>query len=105
MSCCHHMMSRRFAGILSARIIMDSMVVGGVTFACTFGGALLGMWLRTVLPEAHISGDSRDVIEARHRVAGDHLRPGARLADRLGEELVRRAAGRLSADHHEHDFA
>lgn len=42
---------------------MDSMVVGGVTFACTFGGALLGMWLRTVLPEAHISGDSKDVMK------------------------------------------
>ncbi len=31
-------------------------------FACTFGGVLLGMFLRTVLPEEHLTGDSRTTI-------------------------------------------
>ena len=33
---------------------MDATIVGLIVFACTFAGALLGMWLRTVLPE-HLS--------------------------------------------------
>ena len=32
-------------------------------FACTFGGALLGLWLRTVLPEHHLSNESKDTIK------------------------------------------
>ena len=30
---------------------MSSMTTGGIVFACVFGGALLGMLLRTLLPE------------------------------------------------------
>jgi Protein of unknown function (DUF4239) len=30
---------------------------------CTFGGALFGMWLRTVLPEHHLDAESRDVVK------------------------------------------
>jgi len=39
------------------------MEIGGVVFACTFGGALAGMGLRAVLPEHHLSADSKDVVK------------------------------------------
>ena len=34
-----------------------------IVFACVFGGALLGMFLSGVLPEHHLSEDTKDVIK------------------------------------------
>lgn len=31
-------------------------------FACTLGGALAGIWLRSVLPANHLSSQSRDTV-------------------------------------------
>jgi hypothetical protein len=42
---------------------MSPVVVGLVTFACTFGGVLLGMRLRGILPVHHLDGDSKDSIK------------------------------------------
>jgi hypothetical protein len=42
---------------------MSSLEIAGITFACIFGGALLGMFLRSVLPEDHLSPDSKDVVK------------------------------------------
>jgi hypothetical protein len=39
------------------------MAVGGIVFACVFGGALLGMLLRAVLPEHHLSPDSKEIVK------------------------------------------
>ena len=39
------------------------MAIGWIAFACVFGGALLGMFLRGVLPEHHLSPDSKDVVK------------------------------------------
>ena len=41
---------------------MNASVVGIIVFACTFAGALLGMWLRTVLPERYFDTGSRDTV-------------------------------------------
>ncbi len=41
---------------------MYPTIVGLLIVLCTFGGALIGMWLRTVLPEHHLSADSRSVV-------------------------------------------
>jgi len=41
---------------------MNPTVVGGIVFACTLGGVLLGMWLRTILPEQHLTNESRDTV-------------------------------------------
>ncbi len=41
---------------------MNAMAIGGVVFAVVFGGALLGMYLRSILPEHHLSADSKDII-------------------------------------------
>lgn len=42
---------------------MSPTTIGVVVFAFTFGGALLGMWLRTTLPNHHLDGESRDTIK------------------------------------------
>ena len=42
---------------------MNSLIVAGIVFACAFGGALVGMFLQRVLPDAHLRQDSKDVIK------------------------------------------
>ena len=42
---------------------MHPTLVGVIVFACTFGGALLGMWVRTILPAGHLDEDSKDTVK------------------------------------------
>lgn len=42
---------------------MNPTIVGIIVFICTFGGALLGMRLRTSLPEHHLDAESRDTVK------------------------------------------
>src|SRR5271155_5843094 len=42
---------------------MNSIAISVIVFACVFGGAMFGMLLRAVLPEEHLSGDSKDVVK------------------------------------------
>ena len=42
---------------------MSATEIGCIALACVFGGALLGMALRRILPEHHLSADSKDVIK------------------------------------------
>jgi len=37
--------------------------VSAIIFFCIFGGALLGMWLRGVLPKHHLDADTKDLIK------------------------------------------
>ena len=39
------------------------MTTGGIVFVCVFGGALLGMLLRRIMPDDHLSSDSKDVVK------------------------------------------
>jgi len=41
---------------------MSSIATSSVVFAFVFGGALFGMFLRTVLPKEHLSSESTDVV-------------------------------------------
>lgn len=41
---------------------MGPIAIASIVFACVFGGALLGMFLRTVLPEHYLREDSKDVV-------------------------------------------
>jgi hypothetical protein len=43
---------------------MDSSLVGIIAFVCTFAGALLGMWVRSAVPQHHMNDDARDTIRA-----------------------------------------
>jgi hypothetical protein len=42
---------------------MEPLAIGVAVFVCTLGGALLGMWLRGVLPPHHLQDDSRDTMK------------------------------------------
>ena len=41
---------------------MNSEVVSLIVFACVFGGALLGVMLRSVLPQHHLVDASKDIV-------------------------------------------
>src|ERR1700730_9534681 len=41
---------------------MNYIAIRLIVFACIFGSALLGMFLRAVLPEHHLSGDTKDTV-------------------------------------------
>jgi Protein of unknown function (DUF4239) len=41
---------------------MNSIAIRLIVLACVFGAALIGMFLRAVLPEQHLSADSKDTV-------------------------------------------
>src|SRR6516162_11552617 len=41
---------------------MSPLAVSGIVFACACGGAILGMMLRVLLPEHHLSAESKDLV-------------------------------------------
>jgi hypothetical protein len=41
---------------------MNFIAIRLIVLACVFGGALFGMFLRGVLPEQHLSADSKDTV-------------------------------------------
>ena len=42
---------------------MNSLTIALISVACIFGGALLGMFLRSRLPDHHLSNDSKDTVK------------------------------------------
>jgi hypothetical protein len=42
---------------------MSSFTLSAIVFGCVFGGTVLGMLLRAVLPENHLSSESKDVVK------------------------------------------
>ena len=42
---------------------MNPTIIGIIVFTCTFGGTLLGMGLRKILPGHHLSDDSKDTVK------------------------------------------
>ena len=42
---------------------MDATVTGTIIFLLTFGAALLGIWMRTLLPKHHLDETSKDTIK------------------------------------------
>jgi len=42
---------------------MHSLAIASIVFACLFGSALLGLFLRALLPQEHLSPDSKDVVK------------------------------------------
>lgn len=42
---------------------MGPLGISLVAFACIFGGTLLGMFLRTLLPDHHVSSESKDAMK------------------------------------------
>jgi hypothetical protein len=42
---------------------MSSLAISAITFVCVFGGALLGLALHTVLPDHHLSAETKDAVK------------------------------------------
>ena len=42
---------------------MSPIAISVIVLACVFGGALLGALLRGMLPEHHLSAESKDVVK------------------------------------------
>lgn len=42
---------------------MSSLAISGIVFGCVFGGTVLGMIVRAILPEQHLSSESKDVVK------------------------------------------
>jgi hypothetical protein len=42
---------------------MSSFAITWIVFGCVFGGTLLGMFLRAVLPEHHLSSETKDIVK------------------------------------------
>lgn len=49
---------------------MSPFVIGGIAFVCVFGAASIGMFLRSRLPDHHLSPDSRDAIKLATAIIG-----------------------------------
>jgi hypothetical protein len=49
---------------------MNSIAIRLVILACVFGAALFGLFLRTILPEQHLSPDSKDTVRLGMGVVG-----------------------------------
>jgi Na+/proline symporter len=42
---------------------MSAIAIAGVVFVCVFSSALFGLFLRGMLPEHHLSSESKDVVK------------------------------------------
>ena len=63
---------------------MSPLLMSVIVFACVFGGAVIGIFLRNRLPEHHLSGDT--CRQAGNRSDWDHRSSCTGLADRLGKQ-------------------
>ena len=43
--------------------IMSSITISLIVLACVFGGALLGLLLHAVLPQHHLSSETKDIVK------------------------------------------
>jgi type VI protein secretion system component VasK len=46
----------------AGRCYLKAVVLSIIIFACIFGGAVLGIFLRAILPERHLTEDSRNMV-------------------------------------------
>lgn len=77
---------------------MSSVAISVVTFAVVFCGALFGVFLRPVLPQHHLSADSKDVVKLGMGLVGTMCALVLGLLVASAKELLRRPGKRLDAD-------
>jgi hypothetical protein len=49
---------------------MSSISITAIVFGCTFGGTLLGMVLRAMLPHEHLQTDTRETVKLATGIVG-----------------------------------
>jgi hypothetical protein len=69
------------------RFFMSSMAISLIVFGVVVGGALLGMAIRAVLPEHHLSQDSKDIVKLGMGLIGTIAAMALGILVRLGQEL------------------
>jgi hypothetical protein len=42
---------------------MSSITISLISLVCVFGGALVGLLLHAILPEHHLSSESKDIVK------------------------------------------
>jgi hypothetical protein len=47
----------------TGEVTMSSIAISLIVFVCVFGGAVLGMFLRSALPKHHMTAESSDVVK------------------------------------------
>ena len=85
---------------------MSSLAIALIVLACVFGSAILGIYLRSVLPEHHLSADAKDVVKLATGlvatmsalVLGLLITSAKGSFDRINSELVESAAAVLQLD-------
>ena len=85
---------------------MSPLEIGAGVFACVFGAAMLGLFIRDALPEHHLSEDSKDVVKLGTALIATMaalvlslLISSAKSSfDKMDSELVENAARVISLD-------
>jgi len=72
---------------------MGSIAIAFVVFGWVFGGALLGIFFRKLLPNHHLSADSKDTVKLGMGLVGTMAEPSssARWLPRPRARTMRRA--------------
>jgi hypothetical protein len=86
---------------------MSSSIIALISAACIFGGAMLGLWLRSRLPGHHLSTDSKDTIKLgagmiatlSALILGLLVSSAKSSFDTVGSEVTQAAAKIIFLDH------
>ena len=85
---------------------MSSLAIALIVLACVFGSALLGIYLRGVLPEHHLGADAKDVVKLATGlvatmsalVLGLLISSAKGSFDKINDELLQNAAKVVQLD-------
>ena len=91
---------------------MNSTIIALLIFACVFSGAMLGLYLRSVVPESHLKDDTLSVVKLATGliatmsalVLGLLISSAKGSFDRINNNLVENAARVLTIDHLLRDY-
>src|SRR3954465_1371975 len=88
-------------------MLMTTSIIVLLVFGCVFGSAMLGMYLRFVLPEAHLKDDTLNIVKLATGlvatmsalVLGLLISTAKGSFDRINNQLVDNAARVMTIDH------
>jgi hypothetical protein len=85
---------------------MSSLAIASIVFACVFGSGVIGLFLRTALPEHHLSDNSTGVVKLgagliatlAALVLGLLIASAKTYYDKIGDEVIQSAATVIQLD-------
>ena len=92
---------------------MSSTTIALLIFACVFSGALLGLYLRAIVPESHLKDDTLSLVKLATGliatmsalVLGLLISSAKGSFDRINNNLIENAARVITIDHLLRDFS